>query len=76
VVQQPLHAYYTTQFAGDMQARFADETMTLLQTWSGRFPAVQENLIGHLLVQKRLKLRPRCLSPRWTANWMSFRSVI
>lgn len=36
VVQQPLHAYYTTQFAGDMQARFADETadetMTLLQT--------------------------------------------
>lgn len=39
VVQQPLHAYYTTQFAGDMQARFADETadetMTLLQTRSG-----------------------------------------
>jgi SecY interacting protein Syd len=26
VVQQPLHAYYTTQFAGDMPARFADET--------------------------------------------------
>ena len=46
VVQQPLHAYYTTQFAGDMQARFADETMTLLQTWSpDDFQRVQENLI-------------------------------
>ena len=63
VVQQPLHSYYTTQFAGDMQARFADETadetMTLLQTWSpDDFQRVQENLIGHLLVQKRLKLSP------------------
>ncbi|STW27570.1 Syd protein [Klebsiella michiganensis] len=42
-----------------MQARFADETMTLLQTWSpDDFQRVQENLIGHLLVQKRLKLSP------------------
>lgn len=32
VVQQPLHSYYTTQFAGDMTGRFADETLTLLQT--------------------------------------------
>ncbi|MDU4704966.1 MAG: SecY-interacting protein Syd, partial [Corynebacterium sp.] len=23
VVQQPIHSYYTTQFAGDMHARFA-----------------------------------------------------
>ncbi len=40
VVQQPLHSYYTTQFAGDMTGRFADETLTLLQTWSEEgFPA-------------------------------------
>lgn len=59
VVQQPLHVFYTTQFAGDMTARFADEAMTLLQTWSpDDFQRVQENLIGHLLVQKRLKLSP------------------
>ncbi len=32
VVQQPLHSYYTTQFAGDMSGRFAGETLTLLQT--------------------------------------------
>ncbi|MFH2500505.1 SecY-interacting protein [Klebsiella indica] len=59
VVQQALHSYYTTQFAGDMQACFADETMTLLQSWNpDDFQRMQENLIGHLVVQKRLKLSP------------------
>jgi SecY interacting protein Syd len=59
VVQPPAHSYYTTQFAGDMQARLAGETMTLLQTWSpDDFQRMQENLIGHLVVQKRLKLSP------------------
>ena len=59
VVQQPIHSYYTTQFAGDMSGRFAGETLTLLQTWSEEdFQRVQENLIGHLVVQKRLKLSP------------------
>lgn len=59
VVQSAVHAFYTTQFAGDMRARFASETLTLLQTWSeDDFQRVQENLIGHLVTQKRLKLSP------------------
>ncbi|MFN1128673.1 SecY-interacting protein [Lelliottia nimipressuralis] len=59
VVQPAVHAFYTTQFAGDMRARFGNETMTLLQTWSEEdFQRVQENLIGHLVTQKRLKLAP------------------
>ena len=59
VVQPAVHAFYTTQFAGDMRARFANETLTLLQTWSENdFQRVQENLIGHLVTQKRLKLAP------------------
>ncbi|WP_204312000.1 SecY-interacting protein Syd, partial [Escherichia coli] len=33
VVQQPIHSYYTTQFAGDMHARFAEQNLTLLQAW-------------------------------------------
>lgn len=59
VVQPPLHTYYTTQYAGDMEARFAGQRLTLLQVWSpDDFRRVQENLIGHLVTQKRLKLSP------------------
>ncbi|WP_436858727.1 SecY-interacting protein [Citrobacter tructae] len=59
VIQPALHTFYTTQFAGDMPAQFADETLTLLQTWSeDDFRRVQENLIGHMVTQKRLKLSP------------------
>ncbi|CBG89574.1 SecY-interacting protein [Citrobacter rodentium] len=59
VVQPAIHSFYTTQFAGDMPAQFAGETLCLLQTWSeDDFRRVQENLIGHLVTQKRLKLSP------------------
>ncbi|HFZ8995490.1 TPA: SecY-interacting protein [Citrobacter freundii] len=59
VIQPALQAFYTTQFAGDMSAQYADESLTLLQTWSADdFTRVQENLIGHLVTQKRLKLSP------------------
>jgi SecY interacting protein Syd len=59
VVQPAIHAFYTTQFAGDMYARFNNEMLTLLQTWSeDDLLRVQENLIGHLVTQKRLKLSP------------------
>ena len=59
VIQPAVHSFYSTQFAGDMLARFENETLTLLQTWSADdFLRVQENLIGHLVTQKRLKLPP------------------
>lgn len=58
-IQPAAHAFYALQLAGDMPARFNDLTLTLLQAWSeDDFQRVQENLIGHLVMQKRLKLSP------------------
>ncbi|WJV56008.1 SecY-interacting protein [Prodigiosinella aquatilis] len=53
------HAFFTCQYAGDMEASYGDIACTLLQVWSeDDFIRMQENLIGHLLTQKRLKLPP------------------
>ncbi|HEY3985341.1 SecY-interacting protein [Cedecea sp.] len=58
-LQPGIHAFYTTQFAGDMPAVHGSISLTLLQAWSeDDFQRVQENLIGHLVTQKRLKLSP------------------
>ncbi len=54
-----VHGFYTTQFAGDMPGCWDGLDFTLLQPWSeDDFTRVQENLIGHLVTQKRLRLSP------------------
>ncbi|MFC0226226.1 SecY-interacting protein [Serratia aquatilis] len=58
-LQPDSHTFYTQQYAGDMSAQFAEHQLTLLQVWSeDDFVRLQENLIGHLVTQKRLKLSP------------------
>ncbi|MGG4608903.1 SecY-interacting protein [Providencia sp. Me31A] len=58
-LQTDIHVFYTTQLAGDMKAKFRDITLSLVQVWSDEdFIRLQENLIGHLVTQKRLKLPP------------------
>lgn len=58
-LQPDITAFYTTQFAGDMTARFADRPITLLQVWSEEdFTRLQQNLIGHLVMKRRLRQSP------------------
>ena len=58
-LQPPITEFYTTQFAGDMQARFGENQLSLLQAWSEEdFLRLQENLIGHLVMQRRLRQSP------------------
>lgn len=58
-LQPSVTAWYSSQFAGDMTATFGSTACTLLQTWSEEdFLRVQENLIGHLVMKRRLKQSP------------------
>ncbi|NIF23249.1 SecY-interacting protein [Candidatus Pantoea multigeneris] len=58
-LQQDVAAFYTTQFAGDMSAKFGERALTLLQVWSeDDFERLQENLIGHLVMKRHLKQSP------------------
>lgn len=58
-LQPAVTAFYTSQFAGDMRAQSGTRLLTLLQVWSeADFIRMQENLIGHLVMKRRLKETP------------------
>ena len=58
-LQPAVAAFFTAQFAGDMSGSFAGKNVSLVQVWSeDDFIRVQENLIGHLVMKRRLKHSP------------------
>ncbi|CAO97776.1 SecY-interacting protein [Erwinia tasmaniensis] len=58
-LQPAVTAFYTSQFAGDMTGTLDGRPLSLVQVWSeDDFIRVQENLIGHLVMKRRLKQSP------------------
>lgn len=58
VLPQALADFYCSCYADHLQVHFAGKNLTLLQIWNAEdFAQLQENIIGHVLMKRRLRQR-------------------
>ncbi|MGF1708279.1 SecY-interacting protein [Enterovibrio baiacu] len=58
-LHEDVTSFYAGLYCGDMTAQFEGLSLELIQVWSDEdLPRLQENMLGHLLMQKRLKQNP------------------